>query len=199
MNGSTQLLDKRDFRWLEKKANAMFRYLVSPATMMLNLFYAHKGRMIEHYLLFIGYNRTGSSLLGKFLNVHPEIVVSEASILKTFFAGGVGKRGYVIRKILDKKGLSYPYQYVPAKVRDQWEGRYSCLRVIGDKSSQFSTHRLYNQPSAIDFLRNVMGVPLKVLCTLRNPYDILAAKRLRNLPVAKLMPRYLLDYHPIRW
>jgi len=23
----------------------------------------------------------------------------------------------VIRKILDKKGLSYPYQYVPAKVR----------------------------------------------------------------------------------
>jgi len=41
-----------------------------------------------------------------------------------------------------------------------------------------------------------MGVPLKVLCTLRNPYDILAAKRLRNLPMAKLMPRYLLDYHP---
>lgn len=43
MNGPTQLLDKRDFRRLKKKANAMFRYLVSPGTMMVDLFYAYKG------------------------------------------------------------------------------------------------------------------------------------------------------------
>jgi len=91
VNGPVQLLDKRDFRWLKKKANAMLGHLASSAMMLLDLFYAYKGRTIEHYLLFIGYNRTGSSLLGHFLDVHPEMVVSETSVLKYFLRGGYAK------------------------------------------------------------------------------------------------------------
>jgi len=193
VNGPTQSLDKIDSGWLKKKVNAALRYMVLPATMGLDLFYAHKGRGVECYLLFIGYSKAGSSMLGRLLDAHPEMVVShERHILKHFLGRGVYKRGHVIRKILDRK------QLFPLKVKDQWQGRYSHLRVIGDKSSLTSTRHLYSQPSRLDLLRSTMGLPLRVLCTCRNPYDIVAAQHLTDLRDVKLIRnvRHFRDYEP---
>jgi len=196
MSDSTRSLGKTDFRWLREKADAALRYAISPTKMLLNLFYAYKGQTIEHYLLFIGYNRVGISLLGHFLDVHPEMAVShEIKVLKIYFScggGGVLKRGQVIRKILGKRlNLSL-------RVKDQWQGRYLRLRVIGDKDNYASVRSLYEQPSRLDFLHSTMSVPLRVLFTCRNPYDMVAAQHLRDLRKVGLMPKlkYLLDYEP---
>jgi len=198
MNG-LKLLNKIDFRWLKKKANAASRYAVSSTMVGLDSFYAYKGRTIERYLLLIGYDRAGSSILGHLLDVHPEMAVSQENFtLQYLYAeGGICKRGRMIRQILTSK-KRFTKQYRTLKRRYPWQGRYSHLRVIGDKSSHFSTQMLYNYPGLLDRLRSTMGVPLRVLCTCRNPYDIAAAKHLRYLQRLKSTPklRYLSDYDP---
>jgi len=196
---SPELLDKIDFRWLKEKANAASHYAVSSTMVGLDLFYAYKGSTIERYLLFIGDDRSGSSILGHLLDVHPEMAVSHQKFILRYLSakGGVYKRGRMMRHILASKER-FTHQYFPLKVRDQWLGRYSQLRVIGDKSSRGSTIMLYERPSLLDRLRSTMGVPLRVLCTCRNPYDMVAAKHLRYLQNVNLMPklRYLSDYNP---
>jgi len=186
MSSLRQLLDKINFRW----------HTISAIKIFINLFYAYKGRTIEHHLLFMGYNRTGSSLLGYLLDAHPQMAVShETNVLKIYFSfggGGILKRGQAIRKILDAKRDFY------LRVKDQWQGQYSRLRVIGDKNAHASITRLYEQPDHLDFLRSTIGTPLRVLWTCRNPYDIIASQHLKYLRQAGLMPksRYLLDYRP---
>jgi len=176
----------------------MLRYAVLPATTMLDLFYAYKGRTIEHYLLFTGYPRAGSSILGYLLDAHPDMAVShEAEVLERSLRGWIysAKRGHIIRSILTTKERFSP----KVEVKDQWLRQYRCLRVIGDKRVSIPTEILYEHPSFLESLHSTMGLPLRVLFTCRNPYDMVAARNLRHLQKAKLTPRlrYLLDYEPV--
>lgn len=151
--------------------------------------YSYKGRNIERFALFIGYHRSGSSFIGAILNSHPEIVISNEAFRNAqalMNAAAIGK-GRVVRRILDHDRLirnltSYERMggYSLA-VNTHWQGRYSRLRVIGNKSSDEYTVCLYNWPWTLDSLRRRMGVPISAFFTYRNPYDMIAAKYLRTL------------------
>ncbi len=63
------------------------------------------------------------------------------------------------------------YDYV---VPHQFQGRWSKLRVIGDKRGHVSTSRLARHPETLDRLRHLVGVPIRVVHVTRNPYDNVA-------------------------
>ena len=169
--------------------------------------YRYKGRNIERFVLFVGYHRSGSSFIGAILNSHPEIVIANeafryAQDLKN--AASIGK-GRIVRRILDHDRLireSTSYERMGGyslAVNTHWQGRYSRLRVIGNKSSDESTVCLYNRPSTLDSLRRQMGVPISAFFTYRNPYDMIAAKYLRTLRNERGnadIPLSFLDFNP---
>jgi len=153
---------------------------------------------LERYLMFVGYNRSGSSLIGVLLNSHPEMLVSdEVGVMDSRHFSPQTTQYEVLRMIFsgDMEMLEYenkPKTYAKDKigsVKDQWKNRYSRLRVIGDKTAYLSTEMLYNDPSLLDSFQKMIGFPISVLFIYRNPYDIIATLGLRD---------FLFNF-PTRW
>jgi hypothetical protein len=59
-------------------------------------------------------------------------------------------------------------------VPDQWQGRTERLRVIGDKRAGSTTALIDGRPGLLDTARTLAGVPIRVVCVTRNPYDTVA-------------------------
>ena len=173
----------------------------------LDPLYAYRGRDVERFMLTIGYNRSGSSLLGQLLNAHPEIVVAhELYILQKLrdlrFVPTPSRRGRAARLILERdreferersrrqSGYSYA-------VSGLWQGGYSRLRVIGDKGSPSAARMMgLRGAECLDELRRAR-MPARFLFTVRNPYDVVASRALnrsRKLDGGDVPP--LRDYAP---
>ena len=139
----------------------------------------------------VGYNRSGSTLLGRLLNAHPEIVIAHELDLLTVsrsprFAAWLGGRGRLVRLILERdrnirrwtsyRGSGYSYA-----VKTGWQGKYSRLRVVGDKDSHVAVEQLHRRSDLLDSLRRRIGAPIRMLFTIRNPYDMAAAEYLGDM------------------
>lgn len=165
------------------------RVALKLAEMPLDIWYEIKARQVERYLVMLGYNRAGSTLVGACLNAHPEFVVNiERSVLKDCigFRRLWGSRGRFVRLILEHDrgrldtGRSHGgYRYA---VANQWQGKHTRLRAVGDKNSVESTESLYTQR---DMLSAMRLAPLRILLILRNPYDVIAARHLDFLKERK--------------
>lgn len=174
----------------------------------LDLIYAYKGRHIERFAMMIGYNRSGSSLLGQMLNAHPEIVIAhEFYMLRTLrslrFVPTPSARGRAARLVLEgdrraRRGAGYGssgYSYV---LNGASQGEYSRLRVIGDKGPVSAVEDLSRWGDKwLQYLRRRVRAPIRALFTVRNPYDVIASRRLnrlRDIHGADIPP--LRDYAP---
>ena len=157
----------------------------------LNLLCTFRGRNIERCILTVGYNRSGSTLVGRLLNAHPEIVFSHELDLLTVsrsprLSARLGGRGRLVRLILEndrntRRWTSYRGSGYPYAVKTGWQGKYSRLRVVGDKDSHVAAERIHQRPELLDSLRHRIGVPIRVLFTFRNPYDVAAAEYLEEM------------------
>ena len=86
-----------------------------------------------------------------------------------------------------RSGSGYTYE-----VPGQWQGRYRRLEVIGDKKGGRSTMRLAENLDLFDRLQDAVGVPVKVVQVVRNPYDNIATmyRRGHRLPLAEHAATY---------
>jgi len=129
---------------------------------------------INTYCLFLGYPRSGHSLIGALLNAHPNIVIAhELGDLKYAYLGF--KREQLYYLLMKKAELSaekerklggYNY-YVPK----QWQGKFTSIKVIGDKQGEGTTLRIQVNPLSLERLRQTINVPIKFIHIMRNPYD----------------------------
>jgi hypothetical protein len=143
---------------------------------------------IKTYCLFIGYPRSGHSLIGALLNAHPNIVIAhELGDLKYAYLGFSRWQLYylLIKKAKlaaepDRKLGGYNY-YVP----HQWQGKVTQLQVIGDKQGEGTILRIQANSSHLQRLRKIINVEIKFIHITRNPYDNITT-------ISKKTPR--LDY-----
>jgi len=129
---------------------------------------------VEIYCMFIGYPRSGHSLVGSLLDAHPNIIIAhELDALK--YAGTPLTKEQLFYLLLDNSRRftqqgrvwgEYSYQ-----VPDQWQGRYQGLKVIGDKKGGLSSSRLLGNPELLARLRDRVRVRMKFIHVVRNPYD----------------------------
>jgi hypothetical protein len=56
-------------------------------------------------------------------------------------------------------------------VPNQWQGRFRKLKVIGDKKGGGTARLLTRSPQIFAELRRMIGVPLRVIHMVRNPFD----------------------------
>lgn len=138
---------------------------------------------VEMFCLFVGYPRSGHSLVGSLLNAHPDIVVShELDALRYVGAGYRRNQLYwlILRRDAEFTKAGNKWRKFDYAVPGQWQGRYRRLRVIGDKKGGVTTHRLAEQPELLDRLARVVGVDVRVIHVIRNPFDNIATMSKRS-------------------
>lgn len=137
----------------------------------------------ETLLLFVGYSRSGHSLVGSLIDAHPNAIVShELHAAKHLGAGAKLER--VQRAItlnaffFHHFGRGYSgYNY---EVPGQMQGSANRLQVLGDKKANGTTRLLRGNPQFASQLREHVGVPVRWMHVIRNPFDNITTKARRT-------------------
>jgi hypothetical protein len=138
---------------------------------------------IETFSLFIGYPRSGHSLVGAWLDAHPDMVcaheLNALELLRHSLA-----REQILCLLLENSRVHAEMGRVWAgysyRVPGQWQGRFRELRVAGDKKGYGSTLLLQHDSSLIDRLQKVMRARVKFLHVVRDPLDNISTALKRN-------------------
>ena len=159
---------------------------------------------VKKFLLFVGYPRSGHSILGSFIDAHPHVAIAHEMMLMRIWkdlSNRQKKTGIANPFFKDQAYLFnvvYRQSYWDAKssrseqsaeknytlsVDSPWQGKYNkYLNVIGDKSGGMTT--IVYLSSARDFprylneLKETVKVPIKIIHAVRNPFDLASTQLL---------------------
>lgn len=129
------------------------------------------------YVMFVGYPRSGHSIVGSLLDAHPQVIIAhELNALKFVEAGCTREELYWLllhnsRQFAEHGRQWGDYSY---EVPGQWQGRFSALRVIGDKKGGSSSMLLARHPELLERVRRLLPERLRIIHVTRNPYDNIA-------------------------
>ncbi len=132
---------------------------------------------VNTYCMFVGYPRSGHSLIGSLLDAHPEIVIAhEQGALKYIHARFSKLQLFYMllansRERARKGRTSGEYSY---QVQNQWQGKFTKIKVIGDKQGGGATLRLRDKPELLGRLMNTVIHNVKIVHVVRNPFDNIA-------------------------
>ena len=156
---------------------------------------------VEKFVFFIGYPRSGHSIIGSMMDAHPNMVIAHEYFLfnqwdtaeriklknKTYFFNVLYKDSFEDamnpRGLRNKKDMHKGYTLA---MNSTWQGRFTKLRIIGDKSGgqtciQWNKNaghmKVYYQE-----LLDTVQIPVHVLHVVRNPYDMIATTVLYHVP-----------------
>jgi hypothetical protein len=152
---------------------------------------------LETFAMFLGYPRSGHSLIGALLDAHPDVIMAHELDVLRYVAQGCS-RAEVFARILENSRAAREggrqwgdYCYV---VPGQWQGRFRTLRVVGDKKGGGSLRRLRSDPHLLERLRETVGLEVKFVHVVRNPYDNIGSmarhRAARGAPLEKCVESY---------
>ena len=145
---------------------------------------------IKKFVFFVGYARSGHSIIGTLMDAHPHVIISNEFNLFSQFtelnkASKLSWRDNLYnllysRSIRDKKhSRAALHKGYKLKVSGLWQGKFSnYIEVIGDKSGDITTKEYSMDPEG--FLRNFkklkheVSIPLRIIHTVRNPFDVIS-------------------------
>ena len=138
---------------------------------------------VETYCSFIGYSRSGHSLIAALLDAHPNIVIAHELRAVKYFQYGFGRNAiyYLLWQMTKirghswKRGSGYTYD-----VPSQFQGSFEKIRVIGNKNGELTVRVLADTPNLPQKLQNVVKVPIKFVHVVRNPFDNIAAFAIKS-------------------
>jgi hypothetical protein len=127
---------------------------------------------VETYCLFIGYARSGHSMVGALLNAHRHAVIAHELNLLWYVRLGLSEERLLTLMLRreewfasrGRKWFDYDYE-LPG------QGTFEQLRVVGDKKGSHTTRHLTDDPRLLDRLHQRLSRPLKFVHVLRNPFD----------------------------
>jgi hypothetical protein len=144
---------------------------------------------LRAYCLFLGYSRSGHSAVGSAIDAHPMAAIShELNALGLYFRHAP-KRELLLLEIY----LKAVQQAREGRMSDRADGGaydqrvttdnthvLADIQVIGDKKGAGSTVTLARVGHArLSEFSDYLGLPVKVLHVLRNPYDMVAASLIK--------------------
>ena len=165
----------------------------APLATWLGLRHRHDLASAQAFVMFVGYPRSGHSIVASLLNAHPDVFIGQR--IRVLRHVGFGYRrlqveGMVMlaeRRFAGSGRIgSKRYDY---SVPGQWQGRYRTIRVIGDGNVTNDTLRA--RPHLLSRLRQVIRLPVLVIHVVRNPFDNIATMSMRNqVPLTAAADRY---------
>ena len=156
-----------------------YRAVVEAGGDFFRAFYAtRKHRLVlddlETLCIFVGYPRSGHSVIGAALDAHPNMVIAhEMGLFRCLHLRFPARAIYALlienaRKHAANGRRVGPYLY---KIEGQWQGDYTTLKVIGDKHGEGASRRLMKRPWLLTRLRRTFDLKIRVIHVIRNPYD----------------------------
>ena len=122
---------------------------------------------MKYFLSFMGYPRSGHTLVAAILNANPNVICSN----QQNFYGNVKNisRGKLLKDIkLGSVGAFYKdTTQIPHIPKQE-------ITVMGDKTGHRTVDILGNNPKKLGMMKNLIQVPMKWIHVVRNPYDNLA-------------------------
>lgn len=137
---------------------------------------------LQMFVLIIGNARSGSTLLGSVLDAHPNATVANETIDSANLWRGLTGREIVqnILKNAEAQAISgrpssgYLYQIsIPPRAKHQ-------INVVGDKVWNPATLLLHGDYNLLPSLEDRLGIPVMLLHSIRNPYDVVATMHMRS-------------------
>lgn len=176
---------------------------------------------VETFLFFVGYPRSGHSIVASLVDAHPDAVIAhEFNLFPKLLQSDM-----MFRHLLDDRSVLYSALYQNSmrqamwgwrssdqaygskgyKLRlnssSSWQGRFRRLRVIGDKSGGMTSRCYHDSPDkfmhAYQELEDSVKVPIKVLHVIRNPYDMISTKLLYRFSMEKRKKANYSSLNPI--
>lgn len=138
---------------------------------------------VRDFCLFIGYPRSGHTLVGSLVDAHPKAVIAHELDVIAFVAAGFGRLqlyDLILRNNRTFAEMGHRWAGYDYAVGGQWQGRYDEMLVLGDKKGGRATLRLQETPALLDRLRATVGVPVRLIHVVRNPYDNIASSHARK-------------------
>jgi hypothetical protein len=134
---------------------------------------------LHSFCLFIGYPRSGHSLLGSLLDAHPDMAIAHEVNVLALVAEGLDRQTlfHTLLSKAEEDGMrtrgrrASGYSYA---VPDGWQGYVRHLRVLGAKAGEKTTLRLGRNPDELAGLRHLVGAPVRLIHVTRNPFDTIA-------------------------
>lgn len=128
---------------------------------------------MKYYLNFMGYPRSGHTLVAAILNANPNVICSNQQNI------------YSLMQNMDKQqllnsihnGSNTPYFKETTQILSVPKKE---ITVIGDKTGHRTVEILKGKPFRLGQLKSMIGVPFKWIHVVRNPYDNLATWGLLN-------------------
>jgi len=132
---------------------------------------------IKTYCMFIGYPRSGHTLVGALIDAHPDAIMSHELDAMEYVKAGFSRDQ--IYSMIIKRSKTFAeqgrkrggYLYI---VPNQWQGRFRKLLVIGDKKGAGSAITLGAHPDMFDKFQKLINIDIKFIHVIRNPYDTMS-------------------------
>jgi len=138
---------------------------------------------LTNFVLIIGSARSGSTLLGSILDAHPNAVVANETASSASFWKELNRQA-ILNEILAnsddnrKAGrTSSGYSYFIEKGDS---GHESTIYVMGDKIWNPAMLLLHGDFGLLDRLEKCLGIPIKIVHSIRNPFDVIATMHARS-------------------
>jgi hypothetical protein len=164
-----------------RKSRFIFSYLKS---MIFGNLRKRNYEGIQSFILFVGYPRSGHTLVAALLDAHPEIVLGiEWGVLPHLRMGyrrnqilfSLERHSKLFTSRLNNTWTGYSY-----KIPDLWQGRYQSIKLIGDKMAGQTSMILKTDPELLDKLQREIACPVKIIHVIRNPYDTITTMARRS-------------------
>jgi len=147
---------------------------------------------LKYFVLFIGYERSGHSLVGALLDAHKNVIIPhEYHVLKKLKERDFETREELFDKLIkrskwqkncqeggrsqgqirirnERKYREIIYKY---NVPNQYQGDFTELNIIGDKKGDGICIEYENNPSLLTQLMDIIKIPIKYIHVIRNPFD----------------------------
>lgn len=143
----------------------------------------HRFDSVTTYCMFIGYPRSSHSLMGSLIDAHPNAIIAhEQDVLKYIKYGFTKEELFplLLRNSEEFTAGGRTWTGYSYAVEGQYQGRYETLKVIGDKRGANSARRFQRKPELLEKLKTRIGMPIKMIHVIRNPYDNISTMAFRN-------------------
>lgn len=145
----------------------------------------HRGRFgaVGGFVQFIGFPRSGHSLIGSILDAHPQAVVSHELDAMGLIKKGISGRLLYALIVENSAAFSRSERYwngFSYAVPGQHNGRTEELAVIGDKKGDWAVRWFAEDPRLVGAAYDAVGARCRWVLVTRHPLDNIATMSLRK-------------------
>ena len=150
---------------------------------------------VEKFVFFVGYRRSGHSMIGSVMDAHPDMIIAHEYLLFKKCVAKLEQSNHLFRDKYNLFNTLYANSYFSAQCGwrsnattskgynfdfgFKWQGTYNHLRVIGDKAGG-GTMDIIDTTYGRKCFREMseLHVPLVAIHVVRNPFDMIATAAL---------------------